>query len=109
MTRDERRSAITAGILDQSSTGPAVWHPDMQHSFEYEPMPPKPPRRRGARTRGLFAATSTKMADIAPPPSAAPPPAKVSSLGHSSAWFAPGGHVLAPQHTSAVTFWTATA
>ena len=68
-------SGVELEMIDPGDRAPGVWHPSMQHSFDYEPMPPKPPRRRGAKTRGLFAATSTKIADIAPPPTAPPPPA----------------------------------
>lgn len=72
-----------AASLTAAGSAPAVqpvmWKPDQKYVFDYTPLPAKPPKRRGARTRSLFASTSTKAPDIAPPPSAPPANTKVSS------------------------------
>ena len=75
MTRDERRMLTPAEMMESGDRGLPVWQAHMRDRFEYEAMPPKPPKRRAARTRGMFATTSTKMADIAPPATAPTPPA----------------------------------
>ena len=78
--------------METGDAGLPVWQAHMRDSFEYEPMPPRPPRRRGTRTRGLFAATSTKMADIAPPATAPSPPAnKVGACGRARCMSADAG------------------